>query len=166
MLIEATAVDSGGHFTQQVYAYCAKRKARRVWAVKGAGGFGRLVFPRRAGRAGRTSGQLYLIGVDTAKDVLYGRLKRCIEPGAGYVHFPASVDDAYFDQLTNETMIYRVVQGRRMRSYKPKSSGARLESVLKTEPTPATITPPESVVPRRLPPRRAGRPGGWVNGWR
>jgi len=96
-------------------------------------------------------------------------------------------------------MIYCVVQGRRMRSYKPKSSGARVEaldcavyayaafvgrggpqvlttrrpaavaapeSVLKTEPTPATITPPESVVPRRLPPRRAGRPGGWVNGWR
>lgn len=199
MLIEATAVDSGGHFTQQVYAYAAKRKARRIWAVKGAGGFGRLVFPRRAGRAGRTSAQLYLIGVDTAKDVLYGRLKRCIEPGAGYVHFPASVDDGYFDQLTNETMIYRVVQGRRMRSYKPKSSGARVEaldcavyayaafvgrggpqvltarrpaqvaapeSVLKTEPTAATIAPSESVVPRRLPPRRAARPSGWLNGWR
>jgi len=127
--IEAGCIDSGGHFTQQVYAYAARRKARRLWAVKGAGGFGRLIFPKRAGRAGRTSAQLYIVGVDTAKDVFFGRLKRVVEPGAGYVHFPASVDEGYFEQLTSETLIWRVVQGRRVRSYKPRAAGARTEAL-------------------------------------
>ena len=36
LLIEAAAIDSGGHFTQQVYGYAARRKARRIWAIKGA----------------------------------------------------------------------------------------------------------------------------------
>lgn len=129
MLVEACAVDSGGHFTQQVYAYCAKRKSKRIWAIKGAGGFGRLIFPKRAGRAGKTSGYLYIVGVDTAKDLLFGRLKKINEPSAGYLHFPTSVDDVYFDQLTSEVLVYRIVQGRRMRSYKPKSSGARTETL-------------------------------------
>jgi phage terminase large subunit GpA-like protein len=194
MLIEATCVDSGGHFTQQVYGYCARRKARRIWAVKGAGGFGRLVFPKRAGRAGKTSAQLYIVGVDTAKDVLFGRLKRVVEPGAGYVHFPASVDDVYFDQLTAETMVYRVVQGRRMRSFKPKSAGARTEAldcfvyayaafvgrgggnvltarrdqvaadVAAVEPVVEDKTEAVPVAPRRVPLRRPPR-GGGGGGW-
>ena len=129
MLIEAAAVDSGGHFTQQVYAYAARRKARRIWAIQGAGGFGRLIWPKRAGRAGRTAAQVWIVGVDTAKDVLFGRLRRVAEPGAGYLHFPASVDEQYFEQLTAETLIYRVVQGRRVRSYRPKASGARTEAL-------------------------------------
>ena len=129
LIVEAVAVDSGGHFTQQVYQYCAKRKARRIWAIKGAGGFGRLIWPKRAGRAGRTSAQVHIIGVDTAKDVLFGRLKRVTQPGPGYLHFPVSVDEVYFDQLTSETLIYKMVQGRRVRSYKPRSSGVRTEAL-------------------------------------
>ena len=80
-------------------------------------------------RSGRTSAQLYIVGVDTAKDVFFGRLKRVVEPGAGYVHFPASVDEGYFEQLTSETLIWRVVQGRRVRSYKPRAAGARTEAL-------------------------------------
>lgn len=129
LLIEAVAVDSGGHFTQQVYQFAARRKARRVWAIKGAGGFGRLIWPKRAGRAGRTAAQVFIVGVDTAKDVLFGRLRRQGAPGPGYLHFPASVDEAYFEQLTAETLIHRVVQGRRVRSYRPKSAGARTEAL-------------------------------------
>lgn len=187
LLIEAAAIDSGGHFTQQVYAYCAKRKSRRIWAIKGAGGFGRLIWPKSAGRAGKTSAQVFIVGVDTAKDVLFGRLKRIHQPGAGYIHFPASVDEVYFDQLTAETLIYRMVQGRRMRSYKPRSSGSRTEALdclvyayaafigrngpmilpnRKVDNVPqGTVT---NEVARPAPPRRVNvrRPGGWLNGWR
>ena len=129
LLIESTAVDSGGHFTQQVYGYAARRKARRVFAIKGAGGFGRLIWPKAAGRAGKTSAQVWLVGVDTAKDLLYGRLRRVLEPGPGYLHFAAGVDEAWFEQLTNEVLVYRVVQGRRVRSYKPRAAGVRTEAL-------------------------------------
>lgn len=184
LLIEATAIDSGGHFTQQVYAYCAKRKSRRIWAIKGAGGFGRLIWPKSAGRAGRTSAQVFIVGVDTAKDVLYGRLKRIHQPGAGYIHFPVSVDEVYFDQLTAETLIYRMVQGRRVRSYKPRSSGSRTEAldclvyayaafigrngpmVLPNRKV-ETVEKQEVQIQPQKPLRRPAPPrGGWMNGWR
>ena len=185
LILEAVAVDSGGHFTQQVYQYCAKRKSRRIWAIKGAGGFGRLIWPKRAGRAGRTSAQVHIVGVDTAKDVLYGRLKRIHQPGAGYLHFPVSCDEVYFDQLTAETLIHRMVQGRRVRSYKPRSTGARTEALdcmvyayaafigrngpmilpnRKVEPVEAIEEEPKVTQPMRRVIRP--RPGGWVNGWR
>jgi len=184
LLIEATAIDSGGHFTQQVYGYAARRKSRRIWAIKGAGGFGRLIWPKSAGRAGKTSAQVFIVGVDTAKDVLFGRLKRVHQPGAGYIHFPVSVDEVYFDQLTAETLIYRMVQGRRVRSYKPRSSGSRTEALdclvyayaafigrhgpmvlpnRKVEP----VTEKEVTVQPQKPLRRpAPIRGGWMNGWR
>lgn len=185
LLIEAQAIDSGGHFTQQVYAYCAKRKSRRVWAIKGAGGFGRLIWPKSAGRAGKTSAQVFIVGVDTAKDVLFGRLKRIHQPGAGYIHFPVSVDEVYFDQLTAETLIYRMVQGRRVRSYKPRSSGSRTEALdclvyayasfigrhgpmilpnRKIEPVEVSET--KVVQPQKPQRRPAPIRGGWMNGWR
>ena len=129
MLVESTAVDSGGHFTQQVYQYASRRKARRVFAIKGAGGFGRLVWPKAAGRAGKTSAQVFIVGVDTAKDLLYGRLRTVLEAGPGYLHFPASVEPEWFEQLTNEVLVYRQVQGRRIRSYKPRASGVRTEAL-------------------------------------
>lgn len=184
LLIEAAAIDSGGHFTQQVYAHCAKRKARRVWAIKGAGGFGRLIWPKSAGRAGKTSAQVFIVGVDTAKDVLFGRLKRVHQPGAGYIHFPVSVDEVYFDQLTAETLIYRMVQGRRVRSYKPRSAGSRTEALdclvyaysafigrhgpmvlpnRKVEPVVEQKVTPQQQNPMRRP---APVRGGWMNGWR
>ena len=187
LILEAVAIDSGGHFTQQVYQYCAKRKARRIWAIKGAGGFGRLIWPKRAGRAGRTAAQVHIVGVDTAKDVLFGRLKRVHEPGAGYLHFPVSADEVYFDQLTAETLIYRMVQGRRVRSYKPRSTGSRTEALdcmvyayaafigrngpiilpnrkVETVEQAEIIEEPKVTQPVRRPVRV--RPGGWVNGWR
>jgi len=184
LLIEATAIDSGGHFTQQVYGYAARRKSRRIWAIKGAGGFGRLIWPKSAGRAGKTSAQVFIVGVDTAKDVLFGRLKRIHEPGAGYIHFPASVDEVYFDQLTAETLIYRMVQGRRVRSYKPRSSGSRTEAldclvyayaafigrhgpmVLPNRKVEPVIEKEVTVQPQKPLRRPAPIRGGWMNGWR
>jgi phage terminase large subunit GpA-like protein len=185
LILEAVAVDSGGHFTQQVYQYCARRKSRRIWAIKGAGGFGRLIWPKRAGRAGRTSAQVHIVGVDTAKDVLYGRLKRVHQAGAGFLHFPVSVDEVYFDQLTAETLIYRMVQGRRVRSYKPRTTGSRTEALdcmvyayaafigrngpmilpnRTAEPVEVKQEEPKATQPMRQVMRP--RAGGWVNGWR
>lgn len=129
LLVEACCVDSGGHYTEQVYAYCAKRKRQRVWAIKGVGGQGRLVWPKRPSRGGRRRVDVWAIGVDTIKDVLYQRLKRVTEPGPGYVHFDADIDEHWLEQLTSETVVYRIVQGRRVRLWRPRSTGIRQEAL-------------------------------------
>mgnify|MGYP000296757676 CR=1 FL=1 len=38
--ISITCVDSGGHFTQEVYEACRARVGKRVFAIKGKGGDG------------------------------------------------------------------------------------------------------------------------------
>ena len=55
----------------------------------------------------RLSGKL---GVDTAKEVIYSRL-RITEPGPGYFHFPAERDREYFLQLTGEKQVTRFTKG-------------------------------------------------------
>ena len=54
-----------------------------------------------------------MIGVDTAKDTLYGRL-RIPSPGPSYMHFPAggAFDGEYFAQLSSEVVRTRYQQGR------------------------------------------------------
>lgn len=127
LLIEACAIDSGGHYTEQVYRYCAARKRFRVWAIKGVGGPGKLAWPKKASKA--KVGQVWLIGVDTAKDVLYQRLKRISAPGPGYVHFDATTDEEWLEQLTSETVVYRVTNGRRVRLWRPRQTGIRQEAL-------------------------------------
>lgn len=194
LTVEAVCVDSGGHFTESVYAYCARRKRQRVFAIKGAGGPGRLVWPRRPGRAKARSVDVWLIGVDTIKDVIYGRLKKVISPGPGYVHFDAETDDAWLEQLTSETVVTKQSQGRRVRMYRPRSLGIRQEALDCTVyayaamiarggaallgrraahvmPVADTEPPPERVAdvpPKQATARRSmqRRPNGWVNSWR
>jgi phage terminase large subunit GpA-like protein len=129
LVCEACAVDSGGHFTEQVYVYCARRRARRVWAIKGVGGPGRLAWPKRASRGGRRRLDVWPIGVDTIKDVLYGQLKFATAPGPGYTHFDGDTADDYIDQLLSETLVYRQVNGRRVKAWKPKNTNVRQEAL-------------------------------------
>ncbi len=107
--VRATCVDYGGHHGQQVSAFAEKHKRRRVYATKGVAG-PRLIWPKRATR-GKHTNSLRLIGVDTAKDSIYGRYK--IEnPGPGYCHLPPSYDDEWFDQATVEYVVTRYREGR------------------------------------------------------
>jgi phage terminase large subunit GpA-like protein len=190
LVVEACCVDSGGHFTQQVYAYCSARKRFRVWAIKGASGGGKLIWPKRASRAGKTRADLFVIGVDTAKDVLFGRLKKVAEPGPGYVHFDADTDAAYLEQLTNEVVVSKMHMGRRVRVWKLRAAGARVEALdcmvyayaalqgrggaalLKTRhqvpqeiipPEPEPKPTPEVRMPQRVKPIRRT---SWVSRWR
>ena len=112
MALSCTCVDSGGHFTSQVYAYCKAREVRRVFAIKGVGGAGRPLLGKPS-RANRARCALFPLGVDTGKELVYSRL-RITEQGPGYCHFPAGrgYDKAYFAGLTAEKLVVRQVQGR------------------------------------------------------
>jgi phage terminase large subunit GpA-like protein len=111
--VRATCIDAGGHHAERVYAFARARRNRRVFATKGAGG-ARPIWPKRASKGGVKGAEtVFIVGVDTAKDAVYGRL-RIKQPGPGYIHFPAdeAFDDAYFAQLTSESVVTRYREGR------------------------------------------------------
>lgn len=112
--IRACCIDMGGHHGNQVLQFCNQRFARNIHAIKGSAG----VMPIWPKRVSRTSANhsVFVIGSDTAKDVVYGRL-RIMKIGPGFIHFPVGFpfNQAYFDQLTSEQVTTRYRQGRASR---------------------------------------------------
>jgi phage terminase large subunit GpA-like protein len=110
--IRAACIDTGGHHANQVYAFCRPRRGRRIFPTKGIAG-PRPVWPRRASKTHDKRNEVFLIGVDTAKDALYGRL-RIPRVGPGYIHFPVGqgFDEEFFRQLTSEQVVTRKREGR------------------------------------------------------
>ncbi|MDE3037359.1 MAG: phage terminase large subunit family protein [Pseudomonadota bacterium] len=107
--IACTCIDSGGHHTQMVYDFCGKYAMRGVFAIKGMSQAAKPIIGRPT-RNNRYKIRLYPIGVDTAKEVIYGRL-RITEPGVGYCHFPVERDREYFLQLTAEKQVTKFNKG-------------------------------------------------------
>lgn len=114
--IKCTCIDSGGHYTQAVYDFVRTRERRRIFAIKGIGGEGKPLVGRPSkNNIGRI--KLFPVGVDTAKELIYSRLK-ISQPGPGYCHFPAHYDDEYFAQLTAEQIVTKFSKGFRRREWK------------------------------------------------
>lgn len=126
--VRAVAVDTGGHHTKMAYEFCRTRLARRIWAIKGRGGPGIPVWPRRPTRTNKGKIPLFIVGVDAVKDAVYARLK-LTEPGPGAIHFPRRLDADYFRQLTAERVVTRFERGRPIRSWQPKRDGERNEAL-------------------------------------
>jgi len=115
--VMAAAIDSGGHFTHEVYQYARERKSRGVVAVKGQSQRGKIAIGKPTkvdinfrGQILKNSLELYPVGVDTIKSVLYGRFK-LNELGPGYVHFHGALTPEYFTQLVSEKKIVKYVRG-------------------------------------------------------
>jgi phage terminase large subunit GpA-like protein len=115
--VSAVAVDTGGHHTQKVYDFCRLRKHRHIIAIKGQSTRNRPVIGRPTNQDISMRGttikggvQLWPIGTDTAKGVLYGRFG--IESGAaGSVHFSKDLPDEFYAQITAEKLITRYHKG-------------------------------------------------------
>jgi phage terminase large subunit GpA-like protein len=118
--ITAACIDSGGHHTGTVYDYCKRvqlRRGQRLHPIKGVGGEGKPILGRPSrNNSGRV--QLFPMGSDTAKELIYSRLK-IQKPGAGFIHFPelACFDLEYFQQLTAERIQIRFHKGYRKREW-------------------------------------------------
>ena len=113
--IISAAVDSG-HVTHSVYNYCRGR-IPRVMAIKGAKQANQPIVGRPSKKDVNWMGttipngvQLWPVGGDTAKSVIYGRLKQK-ETGPGYIHFPIGLDDDFFMQLTAEKLTTQYTRG-------------------------------------------------------
>lgn len=113
--ISVACVDSGGHHTAQVYAFCEARKGRHVYAIKGLPG-PRPIWSHKAGKSQKYRAQVWHVGSDTAKDAWYARL-RTKEEGPGYCHFPVAYDEHFFDMLTAEQVRTKYSKGRPIREW-------------------------------------------------
>ena len=113
--VSVTFVDSGGHYTQDVYEQCNARINKRVFAIKGKGGEG-IPYTRPPSKVdiikeGVKVGKawLYIIGTDAGKAYIMSGLK-VKEPGKRYSHFPSNFekgyDSSYFAELLSEKMVY------------------------------------------------------------
>lgn len=115
MIIRSACVDSGGHYTQQVYNYCRARAGRKVFAIKGVGGEGKPIVGRPTkNNIGKIN--LFPVGTDTAKELIYSRLK-IAEEGEGYCHFPQGRHEEYFRMLTAEKKVTKYFKGRPKREW-------------------------------------------------
>lgn len=107
--VSMTCVDSGGHYTQEVYEACMARQAMRVFAIKGKGGEGipYTSVPTKVDvRNVKSCCWLYTLGVDAGKASIMSSLK-VEEPGPKYCHFPrgAGYDENFFSGLLSERLV-------------------------------------------------------------
>jgi phage terminase large subunit GpA-like protein len=131
LAVEAAAVDTGGHCTHAVYAYCRQRHAtrvhaggqawvRRTYAIKGMDRPGLPVKGRASpvdinwrGGIVKNGVQLWIVGVTAAKDWWYAHL-RVPDPGPGHVHLAADLPDEWYAQMTSERRtLARTARGER-----------------------------------------------------
>jgi phage terminase large subunit GpA-like protein len=128
MVISGACVDSGGHYTTEVYKYCKQREQRRIYAIKGESGSGKPIVAGYS-RKNREKCLLVRVGVDSGKERILSNLKK-IEIGPGYCHFPSNEDKGYsqlyFKGLVSEKKMLRFYKGQPRYEWH-KSSSARNE---------------------------------------
>ncbi|MBJ6362111.1 phage terminase large subunit family protein [Paenibacillus sp. GCM10012307] len=119
--IACTCMDSGGHYTTEVYRFCAIRESRRVFAIKGQGAQNGEYVPLINGnsRTPREKAVLFKIGVDEGKGKVFSSLK-IEDAGPGYCHFPSGngYNAQYFKGLTAEKLQTRYKSGVAYRVWK------------------------------------------------
>jgi phage terminase large subunit GpA-like protein len=148
MTLTRVCLDSGGHFTDEVYNFCKRFPGQRVIPTKGASVYDQPVAvlnPRRNSKGVK----LAIIGTDTAKDVVYNWLQiTCRDEdknlstknvdkvvdnpeyeNAGYCHHPISdfTSRSYFKQLCSETKVLKKYKNRMRWIY--DNNGKRNEAI-------------------------------------
>lgn len=123
--ILSACMDSGGHFTNQVYKFCKQRTARRIFAIRGGTNIAAPYVPKPT-YSNREKTPLFVINVDTGKSLIYQRLQ-VEENGPGYCHFPEEDEKGYgavyFKGLTAEKLVTTYRHGRACYVWTLKSSG-------------------------------------------
>ena len=112
--ISITLVDSGGHYTKEVYHQCYKRSQKHVFAIKGKGGdypFTTVPTKIKINYENKVAySYLFTLGVDAGKSQLMAGLK--VETsGPHFSHFPSNMecgyDEKYFSGLLSERPVWK-----------------------------------------------------------
>jgi phage terminase large subunit GpA-like protein len=124
--VSACAIDAG-YESQAVYEFSRTRYHRRIFAVKGKGG-PLPVWQRKPTPKNIRGEKPWIVGTDTAKETIYGRLKNPTPGTPGYSHFPADREEGYFEQLLGEVLVTTYAKGQPKREWRPKP-GVRQEAL-------------------------------------
>jgi len=112
--IMCTCMDSGGHYTQEVYKFTKQREARRIYAIKGKSTGKGEYDPLVAGTSRQKPSKTLLIhlGVNEGKSRVMSSLQM-EDFGPNYCHFPKGrgYNADYFRGLTAEKLVTRYEQG-------------------------------------------------------
>ena len=107
--VMAAFVDSGGHYTTEVYKACAERfvNGRKIFAIKGDDGQDKE-YVSMMKKSGPIKSPKFIIGVDSGKTAIMSSTA-VDTPGARYMHFPrdyeAGYDMEFFRGLISEKMV-------------------------------------------------------------
>lgn len=128
MHIQRAVIDSGGHYTNEVYKFVRPRQARGIAAIKGSSQTGHPLVGRPS-KHNIGNVNLFPVGTDTAKDTVFARMKLDTF-GPGYMHFPMlpTYDEEYFAQLTAEEKRQKIQHGIVL-GYQYKKTRARNEAL-------------------------------------
>jgi phage terminase large subunit GpA-like protein len=125
--IMATAIDTGGHHTQEVYGFVARHKHKNVYAFKGHNQYYAPIVPNNPTEIKSHKIKLYTIGVSLAKEQIFYRMT-INEPGAGCFHFNYNYPLDYFEQVLAETLVEDYVRGKVVKRWEKRSQKARNEA--------------------------------------
>jgi phage terminase large subunit GpA-like protein len=129
--IEAAAIDTGGHYTHDVYRFVRRMpSSRKIAATKGADRPGMPILGKAStvdvnwrGGVAKRGVKLWAVGVNAAKDLLFTRLR------AGRVHMSRDLPPEWFEQLAAEHRVrQRTARGERSVWVK-RTAGARNEAL-------------------------------------
>lgn len=112
-----TGVDSGGHFTHEVYEYCRLHARENVVAISGANrptappvSAGKKMDVNYKNKVIKSGVTLYQLGVYSLKRTLYRQLL-IDTPGPGFVHFGQNATSEFLKGLTCERLVPKTVKG-------------------------------------------------------
>lgn len=144
--IEHVGIDTGGHWTHQCYNYIRSRKTASSWTI-GTSYPPKLYATKGSSQAnmtisGRATWQdvnntdkiikrgvkLYIIGTDTAKDLIHGRMQ-VKQAGPGFMHLSKYLPDTFYEHMTNEVRMLKQTPKGTVSSWVLKRSGARNEAL-------------------------------------
>ena len=119
--ISSACLDTGGTngYTQAAYEYVKSRRNRKLFAIKGRGGWGLPIVQspqRKQSGKDKRKIDLFIVGTDEAKLVVSRRLT-LDKGGPGYCHFPIQRETEWYKQITAEKLVLRYIKGQPIREW-------------------------------------------------
>lgn len=126
--ISRTLVD-GGYITDEVFRRTSWLRAGMldVWTALGARKLNRAMVETKM--RGKGIRRYWQVGTNAAKQTIYSRLANQRPGSAGYCHFPRSYTEAFYEMLTSERGLPRVVDGSTCIVFEPRWRGIRNEAL-------------------------------------
>lgn len=133
MFISDVAIDSAGSNTDDVYDFCKKNSDKFI-PIIGRGDIGfymkesKTIDVDRFGKKYDNPLKLYQINTILAKKTIYNFLQN-ENPGARYIHFSDDLQKPFFEMLTSEQLITKIIKGKSKEEFIKPSASTRNESL-------------------------------------